>query len=577
MDARSSLVSVTEHPCRAILSEAKDLEPGGSSASPGMTDPKVMSRNGNTSSIPRGAPVRSRRRSGFVLFLVFIVVTMISLAGFSFACLMGTESKAVRLHGDELQLLSVAASGEELIKVLLEQPLATRSDIGGYYDNPNLFRGILVFDEPNRRARFSVVSPRIEQGEVRGLRFGLENESAKLHLGSVLAWEKLQAGAGRQALLKLPGMTETIADSILDWMDPDTRPRQFGAEEDYYASRAMPYGPRNAVPVSLEELLLVRGMSRALLFGTDANFNHMLDADESESFADRMESLRAGADSKWSTLLTVYSAERNLTPDGQPRIWLNDPDLAKLYKQLTAAFGRTAAEFVVAYRQFGPYTGSSSSASLGLVFRPDLAAPPRYNLNSVLDLVGARVRATVRLANSYAFLTSPFSLTGQDAREQLLHLMDMTSTVPTPWISGRVNINLAPQIVLQCIPGMYDSLIGRIMAGRDNSGREDDPERRHPLWLLTEGLVDLPRMKTLLPFITGGGDVYRGQIVAYFDDGGATARVEVVVDATGPTPRQVYWKDLRGFGRGYPRNMIGDAPTQGNAPSNVPTRDATDG
>ncbi len=519
---------------------------------------------------------RHRTRAGFVLFLVFVVVTMISLAGFSFAYLMGTESKAVRLHGDELQLLSVAASGEELIKVLLEQPLETRAELGGYHDNANLFRGVLVLDEPNRRARFSVVSPRVENGEALGLRFGLENESAKLHLGSVLAWEKLQAGIGRQCLLKLPGMTETLADSILDWMDADSRPRQFGAEDDFYTSRGVPYGPRNSVPVSLEELLLVRGMSRALLFGTDMNFNHMLDADESTSFADRMEAIRAGAESKWSTLLTVYSAERNRTPEGEPRIWLNDPNLPQLYKRLNGAFDKATADFVVAYRQFGPYPGAVPTGPT-LTYRPDLSLPGRYNLASVLDLAGARVRASVRLANGYAYLSSPFESRGQAMREQLLRLLDYTSTVPSPWIPGRVNINLASRFVLQCVPGMYDSLIARILAGRDTSGRDDDPERRHPLWLLTEGLVDLPRMKSLLPFITGGGDVYRGQLVAYFDDGGATARVEVVIDATGPIPRQVYWKDLRVFGRGYPREMIGDASTQGTSQPAAPSRDAVDG
>jgi hypothetical protein len=39
-------------------------------------------------------------------------------------------------------------------------------------------------------------------------------------------------------------------------------------------------------------------------------------------------------------------------------------------------------------------------------------------------------------------------------------------------------------------------------------------------------------MKALQPFITTGGSVYRGQIVGYFDDGGPSHRVEVVVDAS---------------------------------------------
>ena len=65
-----------------------------------------------------------------------------------------------------------------------------------------------------------------------------------------------------------------VADAILDWIDPDDAPRPFGAEADYYQGLAVPYAPRNGVPQCLEELLLVRGVTRDLLFGADANFNH---------------------------------------------------------------------------------------------------------------------------------------------------------------------------------------------------------------------------------------------------------------------------------------------------------------
>jgi len=497
-----------------------------------------------------------------VLFLVVIVVTIISLAGFSFTFLMSTEHKAVRLHGDELQLLAIAGSAEEYLKTFLEQPWQVQQDVGGDYDNPAVFRDVMVLEDPGagRNGRFSVVSPRIEDGEVRGLRFGLENESAKLNLGAVLYWDKLQAGLGQQILLKLPGMTEPLADAILDWMDADSRQRPFGAEADYYATRGVPYGPRNSMPVSLEELLLVKGVTRSLIFGNDANFNHLLDAGETQSYGERLETLQAGAEARWSALLTVHSAERNVTPDGEPRIWLNDPDLAGLYRRLAAAFDRATAEFVVAYRQFGPYAGPKPPGP-SVPFQVRFTFAPKFSFNSVLDLIGAKVRAAVPSARSYAYLTSPLATEMQAIREYLPRWMDYTSTVNLRSIPGRVNINLASRTVLQCVPGMYDNLIGRILANRQPGGHGDDPDRRHATWLLTEGLVDLPRMKSLLPFITGSGEVCRAQIVAFFDRPGPTARVELVIDATGPAPRQVYWKDLRIFGRGYPQNMISEIST----------------
>ena len=83
--------------------------------------------------------------------------------------------------------------------------------------------------------------------------------------------------------MHLPGMSQSIADAILDWVDRDTTPRQFGAEASYYAGLGVPYGPRNAEPTSLEELLLVRDVTRDMLFGADENFNYQIDPGEQAS------------------------------------------------------------------------------------------------------------------------------------------------------------------------------------------------------------------------------------------------------------------------------------------------------
>ena len=49
-----------------------------------------------------------------------------------------------------------------------------------------------------------------------------------------------------------------------------TRRAPNGAESDYYGSLSPPYAPRNGPPVTIEELLLVRGVTPQLLFGLDA-------------------------------------------------------------------------------------------------------------------------------------------------------------------------------------------------------------------------------------------------------------------------------------------------------------------
>jgi hypothetical protein len=75
---------------------------------------------------------------------------------------------------------------------------------------------------------------------------------------------------------------------------------------------------------------------------------------------------------------------------------------------------------------------------------------------------------------------------------------------------------------------------------------------------LAEQIVDLTTLKALTPFITAGGDVYRAQIVGYFEDGKRASRVEVIWDAaTDINPRILFWRDLSHLGRGFPLETLG--------------------
>lgn len=498
----------------------------------------------------------SSPRRGMVLVIVVVVVAIMSLAGLSYVASMRTEHKAARLHAEQLQLENVVGSGVELLKVFLEQPGQRRLEAGGWTNNPELFCGVPVLEDPrtHQHARFSVVSPRIEQGQMAGIRFGLDDESARLNLGALLRWERQDPGAGRRALMQLPGMTEQIADAILDWIDPDGSPRQFGAEADYYAGLEVPYSPRNAVPQCLEELLLVRGVTRELLFGLDANFNHQVEPEERRAAAQRGDAGHANA-TPWASLLTVYSAERNRSFDGQPRIWLNDQDLAMLHQRLEAAFDRSWARFIILYRQHGPYQGSEpptreSTSPL------DFSLPARFQIGSVLELVGTKVRVPLPGGQAAEVFASPFGQEPAQMRDYLPRLLDRTTVVDRPVLYGRVNVNLAPRQVLLAVPGMEEGLVDRILGSR-RRGPQGDPTIA---WLLTEGLVDLARMRALAPYLTAGGDVFRAQVIGFTDQSGASIRLEVVIDAAASPARLVYWKDLQLLGRGYPLASLGGQP-----------------
>lgn len=496
-----------------------------------------------------------------VLFIVVIFVTMLSLAGLSYVALMSTEHKAVRLRGDELQVEMAVGSGVEMMCAHLAQkakPSISSHSLGQTLPSDSgdsQFRGVVVMeDEVGRKVQFSVVSAKVEEDRVTGFRFGMSNESAKLNLAVLPQWDQAEPGAARKALMALPEMSQSIADAILDWVDSDTTPRQFGAESSYYASLKVPYGPRNAEPTSLEELLLVRDVTRELLFGADENFNYQIDPSEQSTASSGVLSAGGGSAVPWSELLTVFSAEKNLNPNGEPKIDLNERDLSSLHDKLEKVAGADFARFVILCRQFRIASRPSKraqSVSLGKM-ELDLSVPGRHRFTSVLDLLDATVEIRLNdAARTRQAVRSPLRSSRRVFRETLPTLLDYVSIGSAPVIRGRINLQEAPEDVLLAVPGMTEGLARRIKTQRQVASSSDDEARRHPTWLLADGLVDLEQMKKLLPYVTCGGDVYRGQVVGFFDEDGPVSRCEVVIDATSSPARQVYYKDLRLLGRGF--------------------------
>lgn len=59
-----------------------------------------------------------------------------------------------------------------------------------------------------------------------------------------------------------------IVDALVDWIDEDDTESDNGAETSYYQSLDQPYSARNGPIHSIEELLLVRGITPELFFGS---------------------------------------------------------------------------------------------------------------------------------------------------------------------------------------------------------------------------------------------------------------------------------------------------------------------
>ena len=517
-------------------------------------------------------------RKGIVLFVVMVLVAMVAFAGFGFVSMMSTEYQATRRHGEELQAAQAIASAEALVLNFAQLSDTERALVGSHIDNPGMFQGIPL--QPAIRPRtttaapavetasgwhVSIVSPTRETLDEQTLRFGLENESARLHLSTLLAWDREYPGSGRQALTRLPNMTDAIADAILDWCDSDDIPREFGAESEAYLANGSGYLPRQGVPQLLDELLLVQGVTRELLFGLDEDQNFRVDLEESQRGnttkldsqpAPDLESSPGG----WSDHLTLYSAERNRDPWGQPRVDLNQNDLQRLAASLSNVLPKDLVEFIVAWRQFGPASGNASAAS-GSVQRsagaPSISTtqPARYRLHSLCDLIDARVRIDVQddAPSAQRLLQSPLSSTASNKQQLLEALLNHTTLNPEAIIIGRININLAPESVLQGLPGLSEDVVQQILVRRET---EDSAPRSTTAWLWAEGLVERPQYRKLEPWITGGGDSFRGQLAAFQTDSGPIYRSQIVVGPMRGGVHRLHWRELRSLGSGFSAQQL---------------------
>ncbi len=605
-------------------------------------------------------------RRGSVLLVVLVVIALLALGAYSFSELMVSESHATGVFGREAQARACADSGIELAAAVLGRPTDDGSFENVLHD-PQHFGGVTLreADSPRGRARFSLVAPNESDPSGTTLRFGLIDESSKLNLNALVAAEKKQqssttstTGTGTSTsgttstgstsstsgtstssgsttgststsssdgtstgtvsatdpasrLLMIPGMTYELADAILDFIDDDDISRTNGCESDYYNGLQPSYSSKNSPLESLDELLLVRGVSPEYLYGEDFNRNGLLDPNENDGDATWPPDNADGAlQLGWSAYLSVHGRETNTRWDGSTRININNNNLAELYDQLEEEFDATVAQFVVAYRVTAQAQsainsatqsaggqnsgaggsnpsggGNTSTANLnqqyqqlqqaaqalgsavggggsGTVTRGgiDLSKGSGKQLQSLYEMVGATAQATVN--GQVTTLQSPWAADGSSMIGYLPSLFDTLAVNTEQFTDGRINVNEARYETLLSIPGMTESIAQAILAkrqGADGGPLVDTTGARATAgWLVIENLVDLPTMQQLDKYVTARGGIYRVNSIGYFDEAGPFMRLEAVIDTTQSKkpPVILFLKDLTELGRGYPQQLL---------------------
>lgn len=189
----------------------------------------------------------------------------------------------------------------------------------------------------------------------------------------------------------------------------------------------------------------------------------------------------------------------------------------------------------------------------------DVSNGGSYNVKSLYELFGASTTATI--SNTSTSLTSPWTNKPADLEANALKVIDSLTLTDTPYIDGRININLAPREILLGLPNMTatlaDSIVGgQIKGGSGQSANDVRSDRLTTAWLVTTAITDISTLQTLDQYITARGDVFHLQSVGYFDGGGPMARIEAVIDATQTPPQVVFMRDLTELGRGFSAQLL---------------------
>jgi general secretion pathway protein K len=104
----------------------------------------------------------------------------------------------------------------------------------------------------------------------------IEDEAGKIPVNRLVAGNGYNAPVRELLLRLLTGpyfrlsrdQAGEVIDAIKDWIDADDDVTGGGAEGGYYAGLERPYAAKNAPLDCIEELLMVKGMTRELFYGT---------------------------------------------------------------------------------------------------------------------------------------------------------------------------------------------------------------------------------------------------------------------------------------------------------------------
>jgi general secretion pathway protein K len=189
---------------------------------------------------------------GIALLMVLWVLTILMVLVLSFSFMTRTETHSTLFFKEGAEKKFLAEAGIE------------RGIMELFYRNVNKNQTLVLEGQEVWKIDGTSYKNQMGEGEYS---VRITDESGKIDINAIA---DANSDILRNLLKNLGGQEEevnTIVDSLLDWKDADDLHHLSGAESDYYMSLPNPYKAKDANFDTVEELLLVKGMTSEILYG----------------------------------------------------------------------------------------------------------------------------------------------------------------------------------------------------------------------------------------------------------------------------------------------------------------------
>ena len=360
---------------------------------------------------------------------------------------------------------------------------------------PGLFPELTSYEReavPVGEATFWFLGRPLEAGNGTTREYALVDEGSKLNLNTATA----------EMLGLLPGMTPDFAAAIVEWRTAATDSGT--GTTGTASSTTVKQGPFE----SIEELALVAGASREILYGEDANLNGVLDANEDDNDKSLPSDNGDGKlDPGILEYVTVFSRESNKQSDGTTAR-INITSIPPVTQALTTLLDEKL--------------GSGRGAKILARFNPN------DRLGSVLEFY---VRAKGDDLSEDDFGKIAYELTADDP-------------TATPYLTGLLNVNTASETVFALVFGADNA--AKLVAARTARTVQDT----NYAWVVDALGITPPTFppSPIMKLMTGKCSQLSADIAAVGRNGRGWRRAKFVIDTSTGTPRIIYRRNLSGLG-----------------------------